>query len=185
MLKALIKKCIRIFRNRIKRIQFYALGFTACDSTDISWSVSADGGGGGGSIFVGDNSTLDRGVILRAYGGFIRIGDNSTINPYCLLHGTGGLTIGNGVRIASHTVVVAANHNFSNTSKFIYLQGETALGIIIEDDVWIGAGVTILDGVTIRKGSVIGAGSVVTRSTDPYSINVGVPTKAIGSRTNC
>jgi acetyltransferase-like isoleucine patch superfamily enzyme len=55
-------------------------------------------------------------------------------------------------------------------------------GIVIEDDVWIGAGARILDGVTIARGSVIGAGSVVTKSTQPYSIVVGVPAKIVSSR---
>lgn len=55
-------------------------------------------------------------------------------------------------------------------------------GIIIEDDVWIGAGVKVLDGVTIAQGCVIGANSVVTKSTEPYGIYVGVPARKIKSR---
>ena len=46
-------------------------------------------------------------------------------------------------------------------------------GIVIEDDVWIGAGVKILDGVIIRKGCVIGANTVVNKSTEQYGIYVG------------
>lgn len=45
--------------------------------------------------------------------------------------------------------------------------------VIIEDDVWVGAGAIILKGVTIGKGSIIGAGSVVTRSIPPYHVYVG------------
>ena len=65
-----------------------------------------------------------------------------------------------------------------------YFQGNIKLGnrIIIEDDVWIGANVTILKGVTVAKGSVIGAESVVTKSTEPYSINVGNLCKKIKMR---
>ena len=48
--------------------------------------------------------------------------------------------------------------------------------------VWIGAGSIILKGVTIGKGSVIGAGSVVTKSTRPYSVNVGNPCREIKMR---
>jgi acetyltransferase-like isoleucine patch superfamily enzyme len=54
--------------------------------------------------------------------------------------------------------------------------------IVIEDDVWTGANITILKGVTIGHGSVIAAGSVVTRSFPPYSIIGGVPAKLIKRR---
>ena len=52
-------------------------------------------------------------------------------------------------------------------------------GIVIEDDVWIGSGVKILDGVVIGKGCVIGANAVVTKSTESYGVYVGVPAHKI------
>ena len=120
--------------------------------------------------------------MLRAFSGSIEIGENCTVNPYCILDGGGGLIIGNGVRIAAHTVIVASNHNFSDPSTPIFEQGLSTKGIIIEDDVWLGSGAKVLDGVTICKGTVVGAGSVVTKSTEPYSVVVGVPSKKISSR---
>lgn len=54
--------------------------------------------------------------------------------------------------------------------------------MIIEDDVWCGANVTILKGVTIGRGSVIAAGSVVTKSCPSYSIIGGVPAKILKRR---
>ena len=53
---------------------------------------------------------------------------------------------------------------------------------MIEDDVWIGAGARILDGVVVRKGTVVGAGAVVTKSTEAYSIVVGIPANKVSSR---
>lgn len=55
-------------------------------------------------------------------------------------------------------------------------------GITIEDDVWIGANVTLLKGLTIGTGAVVGAGSVVTRTVAPYTIVAGVPAKKLRDR---
>ena len=54
--------------------------------------------------------------------------------------------------------------------------------VVIEDDVWVGANVTILKGVTIGHGSVVAAGAVVTKSCPPYSIIGGVPAKVLRKR---
>lgn len=115
-------------------------------------------------------------------GGNIVIGDNSTINPCAIIYGQGDTIIGNGVRIAAHTVVVPSNHIYSDPNKYIYTQGLSKKGIKIEDDVWLGAGVKILDGVTIAKGCVIGANAVVTKDTEPLGIYVGIPAKKIKNR---
>ena len=56
--------------------------------------------------------------------------------------------------------------------------------ITIEDDVWIGAGVTILAGVTIGRGSVIGAHSLVTKDIPPMSVAVGTPCKVLRAITD-
>ena len=59
---------------------------------------------------------------------------------------------------------------------------ENDMPVVIEDDVWCGANVTILKGVTIGRGSVIAAGAVVTQSFPPYSIIGGVPAKLLKRR---
>ncbi|MGI4020882.1 MAG: acyltransferase [Janthinobacterium lividum] len=53
---------------------------------------------------------------------------------------------------------------------------------IIEDDVWVGYGATILGGVRIGEGSIIGAGSLVTKDVEPYSIYAGTPAKKLKDR---
>ena len=63
-------------------------------------------------------------------------------------------------------------------------QGSTARTIILEDNVWLAAGVKVLDGVTIGKDSIVGAGAVVNRDVPPLSIAVGVPAKVIRSRAH-
>lgn len=136
----------------------------------------------GGYVRIGRNCTLRNGSRLLTYGGKITIGNNCSINPFTILYGQGDLKIGNNVRIAAECVIIPSNHNFSRCDVPINEQGLSSLGIVIEDDVWIGCGARILDGVTIKKGCVIGAGCVVTKSTDPYCVYAGVPAKKINSR---
>ena len=52
--------------------------------------------------------------------------------------------------------------------------------VVIEDDVWIGAGAIVLPGVTVGRGSIVAAGAVVTRSIEPHTIVAGVPARQIG-----
>ncbi len=136
----------------------------------------------GGSVIIGSNTEIHQYSMLFTYGGNIKIGDDCSINPFCVLYGHGGLTIGNKVRIACHTVIIPANHDYRDMSKPIMEQPESRKGISIMDDVWIGAGSKILDGVSIGKGSVVGAGSVVTKSIPEYSIVAGVPARIIKMR---
>jgi acetyltransferase-like isoleucine patch superfamily enzyme len=135
-----------------------------------------------GRVAIGANTTLRQAVLLNAYGGHITIGQNCSINDFCVLYGMGGLTIGNDVRIATHTVIVSGNHNIEDLDRPIREQGVRLAAVTIEDDVWIAANVTILAGVQIGTGSVIGAGAVVTRSIPPRSIAVGAPAKVIRKR---
>lgn len=127
-----------------------------------------------GKVFIGERAKLKQGVIVRSYDGFVDIGARVTIGEYTVLAGHGGLTIGETTIIAGHCYINAAGHIF-DSSVPIRFQGETAEGIVIEPNVWIGAGCVVLDGVTIGSGSVIGAGSVVTRSVSTEAVCFGVP----------
>lgn len=135
------------------------------------------------SIVIGDNTNIAEFVILDTCGGYINIGKRCTINQFSVLYGHGGLEIGNDVHIATKCTIIPANHGIKSGTP-LFSQPETREGIKIEDDVWIGANVSILDGVTIGTGSVVGAGAVVNRSCLPYSIIAGVPAKLIGRRDN-
>lgn len=135
-----------------------------------------------GKLTINKNSIIDDLSILDPYGGEIKIGENCFIGPHSVLYGHGGLSIGNNVLIATHTLIIPANHKYQDASIPICMQGLNYKGIIIQDDVWIGAGVKILDGTTIGKGSIVGAGSVVNKNIPPFSVVVGVPAKVIKSR---
>lgn len=136
----------------------------------------------GGHIEVGDGCEIEEFALIKSYGGSIVIGEGCFVGPGCILYGHGGLRIGRYVKIAGQCVIIPSNHRFDNIDQSIFLQGEDSRGVVIEDDVWLGAGVRVLDGVTIGYGSVIGAGAVVTRNTEPYGVYVGVPATKIRSR---
>jgi acetyltransferase-like isoleucine patch superfamily enzyme len=133
-------------------------------------------------IQIGERCRIWHGVELHSWGGNIRIGNRSSLNPYCILYGHGGLEIGSHVRIATHVVIVAANHKFDRNGMSITEQGVTAKGIVIENDVWIGAGAIILDGVRIGGGAVIAAGAVISRDVLPNAVVAGVPGRALRFR---
>jgi acetyltransferase-like isoleucine patch superfamily enzyme len=84
--------------------------------------------------------------------------------------------------------IITGDHRIDLIGKYIIdvtvdeKQPENYAPVVIEDDVWCGANVTILKGVTIGRGSVIAAGAVVTKSFSPYSIIGGVPAKLIKMR---
>src|SRR5215831_8287368 len=121
-------------------------------------SIVASGEG----IQLGEFVDIFDGSVLNSLEGRISIGDHSAFGPYVTIYGMGAASIGKYVAIAAHSTVVASNHKFSDRETFIRLQGSTARGIAIEDDVWVGSNCVILDGVTIGKGSVVAAGAVVT-----------------------
>ncbi len=55
-------------------------------------------------------------------------------------------------------------------------------GVIIEENVWLGANVSVLGGVTVGRGSVAGAGALLSRSVPPYSVCMGVPADVVRKR---
>lgn len=108
------------------------------------------------------------------------IGNNSGIGIGSFV---GLVTIGCDVMIGEQFMAVSQNHEFSDVTIPMRLQGlQKNKRITIEDDVWIGSRVTLLPGVTIGKGAVVGAGSVVTKSVPPCSIVGGNPAREIGKR---
>ncbi len=94
----------------------------------------------------------------------------------------GGVSIGENVRIGARVSIVSANHVFKERDVLIKDQGNIAKGITIEEDVWLGTGVIVLDDVTIHKGAVVGAGAIVTKDIPEYAVAVGVPAKIVKFR---
>lgn len=135
-----------------------------------------------GKITIGARVKIMHGAVLDTYDGTIALGDDVSINCYSLIYGHGGLRIGNDTRIAAHCAIIPANHVFADKEQLIRRQGETRSGIHIGSDVWLSAGVIILDGSHIADGCVIGANSIVNDTTEPYGVYVGSPAKLIKRR---
>ena len=141
--------------------------------------------GGDGVVSLGDRVSIWRGTIMEVEsGGTIQIDSGTVIQPYCIMNAVvGSLTIGKDVQIAAHSMFFPFRHRFESASVPIKEQGKASKGgIIVEDDVWIGAGTTVMDGVRIGRGSVIGAGSVVTRDVPPYCVAAGAPARVMYAR---
>lgn len=117
----------------------------------------------------------------------LSIGNNTSIPKYSTFYCTEApLTIGSHVIFGPKPTIITGDHRTNEIGKFI-IESHDKLPtndapVIIEDDVWCGANVTILKGVKIGRGSVIAAGSIVTKSVPPYSIVGGVPAKLIKYR---
>ena len=136
-----------------------------------------------------------RGVYLRPMSSDIKglqnlsIGDGTSIPKGSTFYCTNApLTIGRKVIFGPRPTIITGDHRIDILGKYIIdvtdaekLPGNDA-AVVIEDDVWIGANVTILKGVTIGHGSVIAAGAVVTQSFPPYSIIGGVPARLLKQR---
>jgi acetyltransferase-like isoleucine patch superfamily enzyme len=136
-------------------------------------------------VTIGRNTIVMHGAILHVYNfrnlpkAKILIGENCLIGEYTVIRGQGGVTIGDRVYTSPMTQIVAVNHVFQDPHLPFIEQGITAEGIVIEDDVWLGASAIITDGVRIGKGAIVAAGAVVTDDVPPHTVVAGVPAKVI------
>jgi virginiamycin A acetyltransferase len=140
----------------------------------------------GSVIEVGDDVLIDSFVKIKPAGGSgdVRVGARSQLNSGVVIYSGNGVTIGEDVLVAANVTFAPVNHEFHSREMPIRRQGfqPTRGGIVIEDDVWIGAGSVLLDGAFVRHGAIVGANSLVRGELAPYSINAGNPVRLIGYR---
>jgi acetyltransferase-like isoleucine patch superfamily enzyme len=140
----------------------------------------------GGIVEIGDRVHLHNDTIIEVgSGGSLRIGADTHIQPRCQFAAfKGSIEIGRNVQIAPACAFYSYNHACER-GKLIQEQPlVTKGGILIEDDVWLGYGVIVLDGVRVGRGAVVGAGSVVTHDVPPDTIVVGSPAHVIRVRSS-
>ena len=121
-------------------------------------------------VVLGENTYLKENCYLDAYSGFIHIDGFCAFGQNTIIHGGGGVKIGKYVITGANCYIIASNHKYDSVEFPIMLQGDKRKGIVIEDNVWLGASVIVLDGVTIGKNSVIGAGTIITKDVAPNSL---------------
>jgi acetyltransferase-like isoleucine patch superfamily enzyme len=132
-------------------------------------------------IHLGRNVHLRQGVVLQPGRNEIRIGSDSGINPYTCIYGK--VRIGRYCMIAPHVMIAGGDHAIDGIDVPMIKKGRsTNRGVEIDDDVWLGASVVVVDGVRIGKGAVVAAGSVVTKDVGDYDIVAGNPARKIKNR---
>ncbi|MBQ7137098.1 MAG: acyltransferase [Bacilli bacterium] len=137
------------------------------------------------TIELGNNVRIDDFCILS---GNIKIGNYVHISAYTALYGKGGIVIGDYCGCSPRCTL------FSQTDDF---SGEYMIGPLVEDEYTnvitkpiimekysqIGANSVVMPGVTIKEGAVAGALSYVVKELEPWTINVGIPTRKIKERS--
>lgn len=142
-----------------------------------------------GGVSIGKRTYVMHGSVLHVYNfrglpdAGIFVGEDSLIGELNVIRGQGGVHIGNRVYTSPLVQIIAVNHVFDDPTRPFVEQGITAQGILIEDDVWIGAGAVILDGVHIGQGAVIAAGAVVNKDVPAHTVVGGVPAKVLKEMT--
>ena len=126
----------------------------------------------------GSNVNIERGADFALN---IKIGNNSGIGKNSII---GAYTqIGDNVMMGEACFIYARNHKTDRLDVPMCIQGfEEYRPVVISDDVWIGARVTILPGAKIGKGVIIGAGAVITGEIPDYAVVGGVPARIIKYR---
>lgn len=118
------------------------------------------------NIFVGNNVSLGMKSVLMAELSEIHIGNHVMFGP--------------------EVIVIGGGHNATVVGRFMKnvheKTGNEDLGVVIEDDVWVGTRAIILRGVSVGRGAIVGAGAVVNKSVPPYAIVGGNPARIVRFR---
>jgi acetyltransferase-like isoleucine patch superfamily enzyme len=147
----------------------------------ISWSARVQFSK---TITFGSRCVVKPFAVIQSSGGTVSFGSECAISSFDHFStGEGDIVVGDYVRFAPSCTIVGGTKEVSDRSKLIVDQPEVhPNGIIIGDDVLVGAGSVILPATKIGRGAVIGAGSVVNGDIPDYAIVAGAPAKIIGYR---
>jgi acetyltransferase-like isoleucine patch superfamily enzyme len=160
----------------------FGSGITLDDSTLID-ALSEEGVIFGNNVSTGKRTVIECSGSLKFLGKGIRVGDNVGLGRDCFYGCAGGIQIGKDTIVGNFVSFHSENHIYSDLLTPIRLQGVTHKGIVIGENCWIGAKVTILDGVYLPSGCIIAAGAVLRPGLyESNHIYGGIPAKLIGKR---
>lgn len=131
---------------------------------------------------IGNGVFIGRGTILTCHNGDIVIEDNCNIGFNCVISSLGSIVIKKNNLMAACCYLVGGNHDSDRLDIPILFQGRSAQGIVLDENIWLGAGVKVLDGVTIGRDCIIGAGAMVNENIPAWKIAVGTPAKVVKDR---
>ena len=138
-----------------------------------------------GSVTLGKGAGLDDGVVLLCSGlsrvGKLVVSEGTYVNRNTIFDAHEHLEVGRNCMIGPGCFLTDADHGMTPGVR-VGAQPMTVDSTVLEDAVWLGAGVIVLSGVRIGQGAVVGAGAVVTKDVPANAIVAGVPARQIGSR---
>ncbi len=134
-------------------------------------------------ITIGNDVVIARNTVVSCKGGDIEIGDNSNISLNCMIHSESSVRIGaRNLWAAFCYIIGGGRHSFDRTDMPIIQQGSVSDGVVMDDDIWLGADVKIMDGCHIGRGVILGTGSVVNKDIPAFSVAAGAPARVIRKR---
>lgn len=138
-------------------------------------------------IVIGNRVFLSRNVIIACKDGGIRIGGGTSIGPNSLVHSVAEskVMVGEFCMLGAYCYLIGSgDYKRDRLDAPMMSQGlKEGKGIVLEEDVWLGAGVYVLDGSCVRKGSIIGAKGLVKGEIPAWSVAVGCPAVVVAGRT--
>ena len=142
------------------------------------------GSGGGDGVFeIADDATISRFCILQAKRGDLRVGARTLLGTHSQVVSTNGCRIGADVNTGPQCYLGGSRHGIARGGVPMMQQETDSRGpLVVGDDVWLGAGVRVMEGVRIGRGAVVGAGAVVTRDVPDFAVVAGVPARLMGFR---
>jgi acetyltransferase-like isoleucine patch superfamily enzyme len=155
---------------------YYFLKFGAKVSTRAELELSSN-------IEFGPGCVVSSFSKFKATDGPLHVGARGGFATGCFVTASsGGIHIGNNFICGPHVSIIANNYNLEKLGVHLEDMGETSRGIRIGDNVWIGAGSSILDGAVIGDNTIVVANSLVNRRYPPNVVLQGCPARIIFKR---